>query len=393
MIMLLLPIGIALLLVAQSTAAVANLRGRYDVARELQLGAPSSYYYYSTSDPAILGAKNLSATLGNPLKGLVTMPRWAALSKAEAAEMPNSLDFYYLAMDDAMVGENSFNWTVYNNTINEAARRNNHVIWRVFIHYPKSELRLPQYLLDANVTLYNRTDDNGKIGYAPSYNDPLVLKAMENFIAAFGKAFDGNKGLAFLQVGLLGKWGEWHTFPQKGYISNETQRSVAGWYQKAFAKTPLQVRYPDKLLMIPGAGVHDDSFASTTIGDPGNTWPDVQKFNQTSFWKTAVMGGETLPQLQPHVFKPEYKRGYVYRDPNAKSTTNITFKEDFFECVNTTHATYMVHYRAFNPDRTGYDAAELAIAQRAHVTMGYNFEISNVAVAASGGATVAVDEP
>jgi hypothetical protein len=382
MIMVLFPIAIVLLLFKHSSAAVTNLRGRFDAARELQVGAvaPSSYYY-TTSDPTVLGAKNLTATLGNPLKGFVAVPTWSSLPKAEAADMPHSLEFSYLAMNDSMVGNNTFNWSIFNKTITGAASRNNHVIWRVYIDYPGSELRLPKYLVDANVTLYNRTEEGGNIGYSPNYDDPRVLLAMEQFITAFGKEFDGNKGLAFLQLGLLGKWGEWHTFPQKGLISNETQRLVAGWYRKAFTKTPIQVRYPDKMLMVPGAGLHDDSFAWSTLGASGATWPDLQKFNQTLFWKTAVMGGETRPELQRHVFKPDYKAGYFFRDVN--STTNITFKQDFFDCVNTTHATYMLHFRAFNPKREGYDADELATTQRAHVTMGYNFQVSNVAVAAS----------
>jgi hypothetical protein len=238
--------------------------------------------YYSTSDPAILGAKNLSVTLGNPLKGLVAVPSWGSLSKSEAAQMPHSLEFHYLGMSDAMVDNNTFNWNVYNKTIIDATSRNNHVIWRVFIDYPdwgEAGIRLPKYLIDAGVKWYNRSDP----GYSPSYDHPLVLQAMEQFIAALGKEFDGNKGLAFLQLGLLGKWGEWHTFPQTGFISNQTQRSVAGWYQKAFTKTLLQVRYPDKVRWIPRLGLHDDSFASTTIGDRGNTWPDLIKFGQTSF--------------------------------------------------------------------------------------------------------------
>jgi hypothetical protein len=367
----------------------ATLRGNgneIDTHRQLQASP-----YYSTSDPAILGARNLNATLGNPLKGLVTAPSWGSLPAPAAAQMPHSLEFSYLGMSDAMVGNNMFNWSMFNKTINDAASRNNHVIWRVYIDYPgwgAGALKLPKYLMDAGVLLYNRTEDSGNIGYSPKYTDPLVLQAMEQFITAFGKQFDGHKGLAFLQLGLLGKYGEWHTSPQTGLISQDTQRSVAGWYRKAFPKTPMQVRYPDKLLMVPNAGLHDDSFAWSTLGG-NNFWPLVQQVNQTSFWKTAVMGGETRPELQSHVFRPEYKPGYFFVNTENKT---ITYKQDFFECVNTTHATYMLHFGAFSPNKGGYQGAELANAQRAHVTMGYNFQVSHVAaVAATDRATVAVD--
>ena len=90
------------------------------------------------------------------------------------------------------------------------------------------------------------------------------------------------------------------------------------------------------------------------------------------------MGGETRPELQQTIFEPGYQQ-------------RTSFKQDFMECVDTTHATYMFHHNAFQ--NGGYSGPDLKNARNAHARMGYNFQVMNVAVASSstGTGTVAVD--
>jgi hypothetical protein len=71
----------------------------------------------------------------------------------------------------------------------------------MYIHYPGSPLRLPQYLVN-KVKLVQISD-----GVSPQYDDPVLIKALEQFITAFGARYNGHKTVGFIQVGLLGKWG------------------------------------------------------------------------------------------------------------------------------------------------------------------------------------------
>jgi hypothetical protein len=179
--------------ITQST----SLRGSVDDSlQERRLAIP----YYSTSDAAVLGASNPDAAIGNPLKGLVNSPWWQ--SSNPPTSIPNSLEHYYIGLDKIMTGSNQFDWSVLDGTLAGAASRNNHVIWRVYCHYPSYPLAVPQYLIDAGTKLV--TMSNGEI--SPLYDDPILLNALNLFITALGARYDGNKSLGFIQLGLLGEW-------------------------------------------------------------------------------------------------------------------------------------------------------------------------------------------
>ncbi len=127
------------------------------------------------------------------MKGLLPSPPWNDGNPATA--VPFSLEFHYIKLNDVMTGPNSFKWDVLDETINAAKARHNHVIWRVYMHYPSLELAMPQFLIDQGLVA------NGQ----PMYDHPEVRSAMERFIAAFAR-YDGNRHVAFIQMGLLGKW-------------------------------------------------------------------------------------------------------------------------------------------------------------------------------------------
>jgi hypothetical protein len=106
-------------------------------------------------------------------------------------------------------------------------------------------------------------------------------------------------------------------------------------------------------------------------------WPKVLASRQADFWKSHVMGGETRPELQSTIFEAGYQAG------------STIYQQDFMQCVEATHATYMLHASAFS--NGGYTGTERQNALRAHARMGYNFELTNVAVASSSFGTVTVD--
>jgi hypothetical protein len=271
-----------LFLVTAASSCSAQLRGHVST-RGRHLASP----YYSTSDAAVLGAADPDAAIGNPMKGLMSSPSWTGGTPPPG--MPSSLEFHYVGMDRIMTGDNKFDWAVLDKTIQDAASRNNHVIWRVYIHYPGRTLALPKYLIDAGVKLVQTKE----AGLSPQYEDPKLLVALEQLIKAMGARYDGHKSIAFIQLGLLGYWGEWHTYPDKGILADSTQDTVVEWYKNAFQKTKLQARGLTKKSVESGIGLHDDSFSYSTLSDSTGWffWPQVVAAGQTNFWKTTVMGG------------------------------------------------------------------------------------------------------
>jgi hypothetical protein len=280
-----------------------------------------------------------------------------------------------------VVGEAAaFNWTVVDRYLAGSASRFCHAVLRPIAQFPGRPLKIPSYLYAAGIEM--RETVNGTMPY---YGDPILLEAMQQFIASFGQRYDKDKRLAFLQAGLLGFWGEWHTFGNGGLLPDSVKELVVGWYTKAFPETKLQVRYPRPSVLAANWGFHDDSFAFQTLDGvytgghvaPSYFWPSVIKNGGADFWKRSVMGGETRPELQKEVFEPTY----------AARTFQ---KQSFMDCVNVTHTTYSMNHGAFR--NGGYIGEELSNALFAHARMGYNFYVSQVAVKTSATAmTVDVD--
>jgi hypothetical protein len=309
-------------------------------------------YDYVTTSIEDLGWKNPDAAIGNPLKGFTSYPEFSGYNFG-INNIDSSLEAYYIGLDELMLGdpdntENAFDWAPLERRLNDAASRNRHTILTVMCHYPNwHRLSVPQFLLDAGIELLYYPDFLGG-GNSPNYGDSILLDALQKFIIAFGKQYDGDSRIAFINLGLLGFWGEWHTFPQD-YVPENAKESVVKWYKDSFQITKLQARYPFKSAYDAGFGLNDGSFTYETIDGVANGgelsahyfWPTVVAAKQTDFWLNAPMGGETRPEQQPIVFEPWY--------PNGTYT-----KQDFLECVHTTHATYMYVFFVISDSRRWY---------------------------------------
>jgi hypothetical protein len=223
-----------------------------------------------------------------------------------------------------VVGETkAFDWTVIDNALSGSASRNMHVAWRIIVDFPSWRLMVPQYLLDGGLDM--RTYDGG---VSPYYGDPKLVEAFEQLITRLGKRYDGDKRLGYIQVGLLGFWGEWHTWGGD-FIPDGVGTKVMGWFIKAFTKTQVQTRYPDAAGYKAGFGRHDDSFGYETLDGPDNGgqvrdyyfWPDVMKRNQSDFWKKGAMGGETRGEVASQIFEPGYPAGTFQRQVSGGCMT------------------------------------------------------------------------
>jgi hypothetical protein len=156
----------------------------------------------------------------------------------------------------------------------------------------------------------------------------------------WGKKYDGDPRVGFLTAGLLGTWGEWHTYPKSElFASKAVQREVMDAYEAAFKITPVLLRYPAGEKDYQKAkngdrkfGYHDDSFAWATLhtGKKGDEWFYMTALKAAgpgaeAKWKTHPIGGEIRPEAWGKVFDTE---------PGVKEIQN------FRKCVEETHATW-----------------------------------------------------
>ncbi len=141
---------------------------------------------------------------------------------------------------------------------------------------PESGSKIPQWLIDKGISGY-WTDDHKT--FVPDLDDSLYLYYAEKMLTAFGKRYDGNSNISYVDIGMVGSWGEWHNTNFSGlepmhekYTDEELNRWV-DMHFAAFPKTP-------KIMLISGG----ESLAYATKKGAGwraDCWGDWHHFSDS----------------------------------------------------------------------------------------------------------------
>ncbi|HXT57874.1 MAG TPA: DUF4832 domain-containing protein [Pirellulales bacterium] len=228
--------------------------------------------------------------LDNPLKG------WCPYTDAGDIQFPYSMVFFPVAWKELEPREGQYAFDKWEKEAWSAEKaRGKHVVFRIYADMPGRPTGMPQWLIDKGVRLTAYADHGG--GQSPDYDHPKMASAMEKLIAALGRRYDDHPRVAFIQLGLLGFWGEWHTYPRNElFASPATQKRVIDAYHKAFSKKRLMARnpadYAGKQIWL---GFHDDMLPEDTDGPEGWKFlPRLRSSGRTENWKRAAFGGEMV---------------------------------------------------------------------------------------------------
>ncbi|GAA4249049.1 hypothetical protein GCM10022255_031430 [Dactylosporangium darangshiense] len=290
-------------------------------ARPAAPGTPSP----SLTDHPLAAAPS---PLDNPLKGFA---RFYFPGDDQSLGYPRSLAWSYFGLSEVMTSAtdcSSYNWSIVDNALNEIASYGNQAAIRFYLEYPGGTGSHPgnaiPHCFDGHVTYRNNTFW-GTV--SPDYDSAYLLSAVTNFIAAFGARYDGDPRIGFINLGIVGLWGEWHTWPfdtdtADGYPNlmptDAHAAQIVQAFDTAFNTTKLEIRYPDSAGGAANArdiGYHDDSFcykegsplAGVTLPQSlgGASYAQLQRaLNQgvENKWVTDSMGGEVRPEIQSSAF-------------------------------------------------------------------------------------------
>ena len=290
------------------------------------------------------------------------------------------MEFNYVSFGKLVTGPNEFDWTAIESLLNDVQSRGNQSIVRVYLEYPGQKNLIPKFLVDGGLKVHKYMCTNtepAKPIETPNYEDPNLQKTLKQFIVAFGKKYDGDPRLVYITAGLLGTWGEWHTYPKNElWASKETQAIVLDAYQQAFKSTPVLLRYPagkedwDQVEnQSRNFGYHDDSFAWATLptGKQDDDWffqTKLIKAKATEKWKTHPIGGEVRPEAWGccHDEKPCTPKG-----------------QGFAECRDVTHVTWLMESGMFEKKSS---PQRLKRATEDARKMGYEFFVESASVVA-----------
>ena len=344
------------------------------------------------------------APVDNPLKGF--LPFYDASEESyfktgddwrdRPTQLPYSLEFFYLPLNKLMNNMDDFNWSELDKRLAEVASRGNQSVFRVYLDYPNKPSGIPQFLIDKGLKTYDYKEfDNGKdaTSLAPDYNDERLLGALDNFISALGKRYDGDPRVGSIMIGLIGFWGEWHTYPYDGNLkspnlmpTDANLKRVLSSMDNAFNKTQLVLRYPmdNNTLKTKNfdVGYHDDSFAFQTLppslgGQGWHFWGRVNDAGATEFWKNNSMGGEMRPEIQVKMWNNDPPK---YNEPSTP--IEGAQGEDYYTSLDLTHASWLIAQGIF---QTPLDTVPLARATEGSRRMGYEYYVPTAYLDASDG--------
>ncbi len=309
--------------------------------------------------------------LGNPLQGLVPY------SDPTPNRFPHSLEFDYIGLARVVIAEGEYHWQPIEKMLDGIASRGNQAVLRVYMEYPGKQDGIPGYLTDRGLKIHEYLNENtapfpAQKVWTPDYEDPNLRKMLRDFIKAFGERYDGDPRLGYLTAGLLGTWGEWHTYPRTElWASQRTQREVLDAYETHFHRTPVLLRYPagkGHYAQVENAsrpfGYHDDSLCWATLptGRSEDDWffvPALQAAGKAAEnkWQTQPIGGEIRPEVWGKIFDNE---------------VGIPEAQSFAECAAALHLTWTMDTGMF---REAAPAARLKNARREVAKLGYEFYV------------------
>ena len=149
------------------------------------------------------------------------------------------------------------------------------------------------------------TYQNGR-GWQPDYDDPIFLDKHGNLIRTLATRYDGHPDLDHVDIGSVGRWGEWHTSSTGCPMpSEENMMKVVDFYVDNFTKTPLVMNIDGgpalEYAVSKGTGWRADCLGDMRSVDSDRNWDHmhvaypqaIEEYDLGETWKHAPVALET----------------------------------------------------------------------------------------------------
>lgn len=240
--------------------------------------------------------------IANPLKG------WAPWIGYSQGAHPFTMEFVLWTWSEIEPEEGVFAFEALEQKLEMAALREQgrRFIIRIVSDYPSDDgsMDIPEWLYEKTYRDGAWYDNSYGKGYSPDYNNPILIEAHAKLIQAFAARYQGDPSVAWVELGSLGHWGEWHVDTSAGItpfpFSAVTDRYVQH-YIDGFGAGRLLLRRPYAIGASAGMGLYNDSFGKMKSHEQWLGWIEqgyVSDQNQEQlpgmkdFWKIAPSGGE-----------------------------------------------------------------------------------------------------
>ncbi|MGE5703071.1 MAG: DUF4832 domain-containing protein [Clostridia bacterium] len=244
----------------------------------------------------------LDDVLINPYMGL------APDSRSDEYKQPHSLVYANLSWRQLEPEKGNYQFDQVEAELKLAKWADQNMKWviRVILDYPEEESHkdIPDWLyneLDGDGEWYENS--HGK-GFSPNYSNPKLIAYHKELITKLGERYKDDPRLAFIELGSIGHWGEWHTNTSIPFPKQEVSDQYVKPYLDSFSDSILLMRRPHPIAKQYKLGLYNDMFANKKHTSEYLSW--IQKGYiswltkepmpaMPDYWKYAPSGGEFSP--------------------------------------------------------------------------------------------------
>ena len=240
----------------------------------------------------------------NPLMGYAP--------SAEESELSDDVQLVYMDVTwkelEAQKGVYDWEKIEESNQMERWKKEGKYIVLRFVLDYPSntSHEDIPSWLIKEMSDPGDRYESDYGKGFSPNYSDKTLISYYQKAVAAMGERWAKSGQIAFIQLGVLGHWGEWHVNDEvnirKLPEAAVREKFITPWTQ-AFPKANILMRRPFVAAKKHGFGLYNDM-----VGEKESTkvWLDWIKsggdYDQEEAkdglvampdaWQTAPIGGE-----------------------------------------------------------------------------------------------------
>jgi hypothetical protein len=264
------------------------------------------------------------APLTNPLMG------WAPWATGDCSQ-PFSLVYADLSWRDFEPQEGVYDFASFENR-NQFYRwrdEGKRVVFRFVLDYPRDydHLDIPDWLYEKIGQQGDRYANEYGRGFSPDYSNPILIDYHQKVIQKLAERYADDSFIAYIELGSLGHWGEWHVNTSSGVRqlpSQEIRDIYVSHYIESFPNTHMLMRRPFNTAKENNLGLFNDMTGDITSTSTwldwianGGAYDQTQEENglspMPSGWQVAPVGGEQSPSLS---------NTYLYQE-NLEQTINL----------------------------------------------------------------------
>ncbi|MFQ7167954.1 MAG: DUF4832 domain-containing protein [Streptococcus sp.] len=243
-------------------------------------------------------------SFGNPLMGYVP----------SAEEKTVSEDVHLVYVDitwkELEPKKGHYNWETIeeSNQFKRWKKEGKQVVLRFLLDYPgkSSHKDIPDWLGNEISDLGDAYSTSYGKGFSPNYQNKLLRKYYKDAVTAMGQRWGNDDFIAYIELGGLGHWGEWHVHSDVGIRQlprKEVRKDYIAPFQPAFPKAKILMRRPFDTGLEGDFGIYNDVFGDKSATKTWLNWiQNGGSYDQTQeqaalkampkAWEKAPIGGE-----------------------------------------------------------------------------------------------------